>query len=50
MRFVVLFATAKHHRASLKKPSKSTDEYLETLAAQGLVVTADLLREFKELI
>lgn len=42
--------TAKWHRADLTRPSKTADEYIETLAAQGLVVTADLLREFAELI
>ncbi len=42
--------TAKRHRSALKNPAKTADEYLETLAAQGLVVTADLLREFSELI
>lgn len=41
---------AKWHRADLTRPSKTADEYIETLAAQGLVVTADLLREFAELI
>lgn len=45
-----VIGTAKRHRESLKKPPKSVEEYLDTLAAQGLVVTADRLREFKELI
>lgn len=41
---------AKQHRASLKNPPKTVDEYLDTLSAQGLVITADRLREFQELI
>jgi len=45
-----VIGAAKRHRASLKKPPKSPDEYLDTLAAQGLVVTADRLREFRDLI
>lgn len=46
----LVIAAAKRHRAALKKPVKSPEEYLETLAAQGLLVTADRLREFKDLI
>lgn len=46
----IVIATAKRHRAALKNPTKSPEEYLETLAAQGLIVTADRLREFAELI
>jgi predicted nucleic acid-binding protein len=38
--------TARQHRLALKKPGKTPDAYLETLAAQGLVVTADRLAEF----
>lgn len=45
-----VIATAKRHRAALKNPAKTTDAYLETLAAQGLVVTADRLREYADLI
>jgi hypothetical protein len=45
-----VIGAAKRHRAALRNPPKSPDEYLETLAAQGLVVTADRLREFIELI
>lgn len=41
---------AKQHRAALVKPPKSPRQYLDTLAAQGLVVTADRLREFENLI
>lgn len=41
---------AKRHRAALQNPTKTPGEYLDTLAAQGLVVTADRLREFADLI
>lgn len=41
---------ARVHRGTLKNPPKEVHEYLETLAAQGLVVTADRLREFADLI
>lgn len=43
-------AVAKAHRASLKRPPKSAEEYITTLSAQRLVVTADKLREFIESI
>ncbi len=39
---------ARKHRHSLRNPPKSADEYLDTLAANGLVVTADRLRTFAE--
>jgi predicted nucleic acid-binding protein len=45
-----VIATAKQHRAALKNPPKTTDEYIETLAAQGLAISADRLRDFIELI
>jgi hypothetical protein len=41
---------AKSHRASLKNPPKDAVDYLETLSAQGLVVTAEKLRQFQALI
>jgi len=41
---------AKRHRDSLHKPPKSVAEYLQTLSAQGLVATADRLKEFEGLI
>jgi len=41
---------AKSHRASLRNPPKEAEEYLDTLAAQGLVVTVDRLREYRGLI
>lgn len=46
----LVITAAKRHRDSLKNPPKSPEDYLETLAAQGLVVTADRLREFIGLI
>lgn len=46
----VVIAAAKRIRARLKNPKMSQKEYLETLASRGLPVTADLLREFSELI
>lgn len=46
----LVITAAKRHRDSLKNPPKSPEDYLETLAAQGLVVTADRLHEFIELI
>ena len=41
---------AKKHRESLNSPPKSPEEYLDTLSAQGLVVTADRLQDFLDLI
>lgn len=46
----LVIGAAKRHRAALKHPPKSAEQYLDTLAAQGLVVTADLLREYNDLI
>jgi predicted nucleic acid-binding protein len=45
-----VIAAVKRIRKRLKNPKKSAGEYLETLASQGLPVTADLLKEFSELI
>jgi hypothetical protein len=45
-----VIATAKQHREALKNPPKSADEYIETLAAQGLVISADRFRDFVALI
>lgn len=41
---------ARLHRAALVNPPKEVDAYLDTLSAQGLVVSADRLREFAALI
>lgn len=46
----LVIRTAHRHRASLRKPSKSAEEYLDTLAACGLIVTADCLREFIDVL
>lgn len=40
----------KQQRASLKNPPRSAEDLLETLSAQGLVVTADRLKEYRTLI
>jgi hypothetical protein len=41
---------AKRHRATLRNPAKTVDEYLNTLEMQGLPQTAGKLREFSDLI
>jgi hypothetical protein len=41
---------ARQQRLALKNPPKGPEEYLETLATQGLVVTADRLAEFSDLL
>lgn len=46
----LIISAVKQHRASLRNPPKKAEEYLDTLSAQGLVVTVDLLREFIDLI
>ena len=46
----LVISTVKQHRASLKNPPRTAEEYLETLSAQGLVVSADILREYSDLI
>jgi predicted nucleic acid-binding protein len=38
-------AAAENHRQSLKNPSKTVSEYLETLERQGLTQTVSVLRE-----
>lgn len=45
-----ILAAVKDHRASLKNPPKSVDEYLDTLEARGLVVTVDRLRQFRGML
>lgn len=45
-----VIATAKLHRAALKNPPKTAADYIETMAAQGLAISADRLRDFKDLI
>ncbi|MBZ9566677.1 PIN domain-containing protein [Modicisalibacter tunisiensis] len=46
----LVLRTVHRHRASLRKPPRSVDEYLDTLAACGLIVTADRLREFTDVL
>ena len=41
---------AKRHRASLRSPAKTTEQYLATLESQGLPQTAAVLRSFARLI
>ncbi len=41
---------AKRHRATLKNPPKTVDEYLSTLESQGLVQTVSILRRYSDLI
>jgi len=43
-------AAAKRHRATLLNPPKTPDEYIETLSAQGLAISAEQLRNFRDLI
>ena len=50
LRESAVVTAAKAQRANLKKPPISAEQLLETLAAQGLVVTAERLAEFKDLI
>lgn len=50
LREAAVIQAARDQRLSLKKPPRTTDEFLDTLAAQGLPVSADRLREFEELI
>ncbi|WP_260291943.1 PIN domain-containing protein [Sedimenticola hydrogenitrophicus] len=46
----LIIKAAKAQRARLQNPPKTPEEFLERLAAQGLVVTAEKLDDFKELI
>ncbi len=45
-----VIATAKQHRAALKNPIKSANEYLDTLSSQGLIITAKRLKDYIDLI
>ena len=42
----LVMEAARNHRASLKNPPKTSDEYLADLDAQGLGKTAIALKEF----
>lgn len=46
----LVIEAAKTQRARLRNPPKTAEEFLERLAAQGLVVTADKLSDFLYLI
>jgi len=50
LREAAVIQAARDQRQSLKKPARTVDEFLDTLAAQGLPVSADRLREFQKLI
>jgi hypothetical protein len=41
---------AKRHRASLKKPPKTVEEYMATLESQGLPLAVASLRAFADLL
>lgn len=45
-----VITAAKQHRESLNNPPKSPSNFIDTLAAQGLAISADRFREFIELI
>jgi hypothetical protein len=46
----IVCAAAKTHRASLKQPPMTVEEYLAALVRQGLAQTASVLRQFADLI
>lgn len=46
----LVIRAAKTLRSRLNNPEKTPQEFLETLSSQGLVVTAEKLNEFAELI
>ncbi len=46
----LVIRAAKMQRSRLKNPEKSPQEFLDTLTSQGLVVTAQKLSEFEDLI
>jgi len=50
LREAVVIQTARAQRHSLKNPERSAEEFLDTLAAVGLPVSADRLKEFQEFI
>lgn len=45
-----VFDAAATHRASLRKPPKDVDEYLDTLQKQGLIQTVAALQRWKGLL
>ncbi len=50
LREEVIVGVAQRQRAALKNPPLTAADFLDKLAAQGLVVTADRLRAFESLI
>lgn len=50
LREEIIVGVARRQRAALKNPPLNAAEFLDKLAAQGLVVTADRLRAFEALI
>lgn len=46
----IVVKAAKLQRGRLKNPPKKPEEFLEKLSSQGLVVTAELLSDFKDVI
>jgi len=50
LREPAVIQAARSQRQSLKNPPMTVAEFLDTLAAQGLPVTADRLRAFQDLI
>ncbi len=45
-----VLTAAKRQRASLRNPAKTAEEYLDTLAIQGLTVAVEILKDYIELI
>jgi hypothetical protein len=50
LREEIIVGVARRQRAALRNPPLTPAEFLDRLAAQGLVVTADRLRAFESLI
>src|SRR5690606_41586688 len=50
LREEIIVGVARRQRAALRNPPLTPVEFLDRLAAQGLIVTADRLRAFEELI
>jgi hypothetical protein len=46
----LLIRAAKEQRARWRNPALSVEEYLDRLAAQGLVITAEKLAAYADLI
>jgi predicted nucleic acid-binding protein len=44
----LFLAAVKDHRASLKRPSKDVEEYLQTLKGHGLIKLAATLEDYRE--